>query len=251
MSLLVSQIISSVLAVTTEYTAPQIAVTLALFGGFIVFFIGVVQLGLLVDFICQPTITGFMAGSALTIIINQSNQIFGISGIDTHEAPYLVFGKTLAGLGRTKVDAAFGIVSLFFLYSIKYLCAYCTKRYPQHARKFFYLNVSRNVVLVLFTTLLSYLITLHQSASPFRILGPVPAGFQGMEVPVINTNLLSLLVPKLPSVVVLLIMEHVAIAKSLGKVTDYKSKYLSPLHILFISFEIANPYPPTLLLLLT
>ncbi|KAI9287489.1 sulfate transporter family-domain-containing protein [Umbelopsis sp. AD052] len=222
MSLLVSQIISSVMAETADYTAPQIAVTLALFGGFIVFFIGIIRLGLLVDFICQPTITGFMAGSALTIIINQSNQIFGITGIDTHQAPYLVFGKTLAGLGRTQVDAAFGLGSLVFLYSVKFLCAKCSQRYPKHARKFFYVNVARNAVLVIFTTLLSYLITMHQTTSPFHVLGPVPAGFQGMEVPVINTHLLSLIASKLPSVVVLLIMEHVAIAKSLGKMTDYK-----------------------------
>ncbi|CAO3684430.1 unnamed protein product [Umbelopsis ramanniana] len=222
MSLLVSQIISSVLAETSDYTAPQIAITLALFGGIIVFFIGIVRLGLLVDFICQPTITGFMAGSALTIIINQSNQVFGITGIDTHEAPYLVFGKTLAGLGRTQVDAAFGLGSLVFLYGVKFLCAKCSQRYPQHARKFFYINVARNAVLVIFTTLLSYLITMHKTTSPFHVLGPVPAGFQGMEVPVLNTHLLSLVATKLPSVVVLLIMEHVAIAKSLGKMTDYK-----------------------------
>lgn len=221
MSLLISQIISTVTAATTEFTAEQIAIPLALFAGIIVFFIGIVRLGFLVDFICQPTITGFMAGSALTIIINQSNQIFGISGIDTHEAPYMVFGKTLAGLGRTQIDAAFGLVSLVFLYSIKFLCAHFSKKYPKHARIFFYLNVSRNAVLVIFTTLLSYLVTMHKTTSPFRVLGPVPAGFQGMGVPAVNTDLFPYVASKLPSVVVLLIMEHVAIAKSLGKMTDY------------------------------
>lgn len=224
MSLLISQIISTVTAATTEFTAEQIAIPLALFAGIIVFFIGIVRLGFLVDFICQPTITGFMAGSALTIIINQSNQIFGISGIDTHEAPYMVFGKTLAGLGRTQIDAAFGLVSLVFLYSIKFLCAHFSKKYPKHARIFFYLNVSRNAVLVIFTTLLSYLVTMHKTTSPFRVLGPVPAGFQGMGVPAVNTDLFPYVASKLPSVVVLLIMEHVAIAKSLGKMTDYTSK---------------------------
>jgi sodium-independent sulfate anion transporter 11 len=241
MSLLVNQIISTVMAETTDYTAPQIAITLALFGGIIVFFIGIVRLGLLVDFICQPTITGFMAGSALTIIINQSNQIFGITGIDTREAPYLVFGKTLAGLGRTQVDAAFGLGSLVFLYSIKFLCAKCSQRYPQHARKFFYINVARNAFLVIFTTLLSYLIIMHKTTSPFHVLGPVPAGFQGMEVPVINTHLLSLVASKLPSVVVLLIMEHVAIAKSLGKMTDYKSKYRLNAKLVEFNWESALP----------
>lgn len=81
------------------YTGPQVAVAMALFGGIIAIAIGMVRLGILVDFIpgnystskshlshmdhlnlifffslllpLEPAIAGFMSGSAITIAIGQ------------------------------------------------------------------------------------------------------------------------------------------------------------------------------------
>lgn len=68
MSLLVGQTINKV---SEQYTGPEVAVTLALFGGIIAVAIGMVRLGILVDFIPEPAIAGFMTGSAITIAIGQ------------------------------------------------------------------------------------------------------------------------------------------------------------------------------------
>ncbi|KAI9490876.1 sulfate transporter family-domain-containing protein [Zychaea mexicana] len=228
MSLLFSQIFLGIQATpefqSGEWTTHQFAVTMALFAGIISLGLSVLRLGILFHFICQPAVAGFMAGSGLTIVINQFSKIFGVSNINTSEAPYLVFGKTLINLNHSTVDAIFGVLSLIWLYGVRYLCQYLTKRYPQHARKFFFFNISRNVVVIVFTTFLSWLINHfgHYETSPFGILGPVPAGFQNMGVPEIDSGLVAEIMPNIPSVVTLLIMEHCSIATSLGKQSDYR-----------------------------
>ena len=42
-----------------------------------------------------------------------------------------------------------------------------------------------------------------------------------MQVPHVNTELLSIVAPSLPSGIIVLILEHVAIAKSFGRLNDY------------------------------
>lgn len=51
MSLLVGQTITRVVTPDSGYTGPQVGVTLALFGGIIAIALGMVRLGILVDFI--------------------------------------------------------------------------------------------------------------------------------------------------------------------------------------------------------
>ncbi|KAI9019543.1 sulfate transporter family-domain-containing protein [Phycomyces nitens] len=227
MSLMVGQIVAEIVQ-TPEYiqgiwTLSSVAVTLAFFSGIITLGLGVLRLGILFHFICQPAIAGFMSGSGVTIIINQLNKLLGIPGINTTQVPYLVFGRTLQGLPNAKVDAAFGLISLAWLYGIKYLSAWLTKKYPKHTTKIFFLNTSRNIVVIVFSTLISYLINHlgNLQVSPFNILGKVPSGFQNMGVPSLDPNLASVLIKYMPGVVVLLIMEHCAIATSLGKSSDY------------------------------
>ncbi|KAI9275811.1 sulfate transporter family-domain-containing protein [Phascolomyces articulosus] len=228
MSLMVSQVFLGIQATpefqSGEWTTHQFAVTMALFAGIISLGLSVLRLGILFHFICQPAVAGFMAGSGLTIVINQFAKVFGVPNIDTTEAPYLVFGKTLINLNHSTVDAIFGVLTLVWLYGVRYLCQRLTRRYPQHARKFFFFNISRNVVVIVVTTFLSWVINHFgpYEKSPFGILGPVPPGFQLMGAPKVDSGLVSAIMPNIPSVVTLLIMEHCSIATSLGKQSDYR-----------------------------
>ncbi|KAI8137172.1 sulfate transporter family-domain-containing protein [Fennellomyces sp. T-0311] len=228
MSLLVSQIFLGIESTpqyqSGEWTQHQFAVTAALFAGIVALGLSLLRLGILFNFICQPAVAGFMAGSGLTIVINQFPKIFGVPNINTSEAPYLVFGKTLSQLNHSTVDAIFGVLSLVWLYGIRYLSQRLSARYPQHARKFFYFNIARNAVLIIFTTFLSWLINHfgEYESSPFSILGAVPAGFQMMGAPKVDSGLVAAIMPNIPSVVTLLIMEHCSIAVSLGKQSDYR-----------------------------
>ncbi|KAI9314859.1 sulfate transporter family-domain-containing protein [Dichotomocladium elegans] len=227
-SLMVGQILGGVQTspefLSGAWTLNQYAVTMALFSGIIALGVSLLRLGILFNFICQPAIAGFMAGSGLTIVIEQLPKIFGIHNIDPNDPPYLIFGRTMANIPNTRVDAAIGILSLVLLYAAKYLSKYLTYRYPHQARIIFFANISRNIVILVLTTFLSWLINHFGKfeESPFAIIGPVPSGFQLMGVPHIEPSLLSRVFSDLPSVVVLLVMEHCAIATSIGKRSDYQ-----------------------------
>lgn len=221
MSLLVGQTIARVTA-TGEYTGPQVAVVLALFGGFIALFIGLVRLGILVDFIPGPAIAGFMTGSSITISVGQWPKLFGITTVNTSESAYLIFGNFFKHLPDTKLDVAFGLIGLFWLYTVRWGTGCLTKRYPKYEKVFFFANIMRNGVLVIFCTLISFLINIGKHSSPISILNTVPSGFTAMGVPHVDIGLLSQVSSTLPSVVIILILEHVAIAKSFGRINNYK-----------------------------
>ncbi|KAI9263719.1 sulfate transporter family-domain-containing protein [Sporodiniella umbellata] len=227
-SLLMGQIVASFTAspqfIAGEWTYNEACTLLALFSGIILLGLGVLRLGSLFHFISQPAITGFMAGSGLTVIINQFSKVFGITGINTTEAPYLIFGKTLIALNRTTVDAAFGLTSLAYLYAIKYLSLALLKRYPQYSRFIFYFSSSRSIVVIVFSALICFMINHFGQfeTSPFHIMGHIPPGFREMAVPKIKSDMLSYLSTDLIGLVVLIVMEHGAISTSLGKVADYR-----------------------------
>jgi sodium-independent sulfate anion transporter 11 len=221
MSLLVGQ---TVTRITSEYhniTGPQVAVALSLLTGSIAMFIGLVRLGILVDFIPGPAIAGFMTGSAITIGIGQWPKLFGMKGINTQDSTYLIFGNFFKNLPNTQLDVAFGLSGLIFLYGVRFGCTYLTKRYPKYASHFFFLSIMRNGVLVIFGTLIAFLLNIGKSTSPISILKTVPAGFQAMHVPEVSGDLISAIASSLPSGVIILILEHVAIAKSFGRINDY------------------------------
>lgn len=148
-------------------------------------------------------------------------QYTGIKGINTQDSTYLIFGNFFKNLPNTKLDVAFGLTGLLWLYGIRYLCQWLTRRYPKHSTLFFFLSIMRNGILVIFATLIAFLINIGKSSSPISILKTVPPGFQAMAVPQIDSSLIGAIASSLPSGVIILILEHVAIAKSFGRINDY------------------------------
>lgn len=221
MSLLVGQAVTRITAAHKDITGPEIAVALSLLTGAIAMFIGLVRLGIVVDFIPAPAIAGFMTGSAITITIGQCPKLFGIKTVNTQDSSYLIFGNFFKHLPDTKLDVAFGLSALVWLYGVRFGCQYLTKRYPKYATTFFFVSIMRNGVLVIFATLIAFLMNIGKTVSPISILKTVPPGFQAMGVPVLSTNLVSAVASSLPSGVVILILEHVAISKSFGRINDY------------------------------
>ncbi|KAF8759798.1 Sulfate permease [Rhizoctonia solani] len=140
------------------YTGPEIAVALAFICGFIVLGIGLLRIGRIVEFIPAPAVSGFMTGSAISIVAGQVPGLFGINGrFDTRAATYKVIINTLKNLKHSTKDAAFGVTGLFALYAIKYVFMYLTKRFPNRERLFFFISIARNAFVIIVLTLAAYL----------------------------------------------------------------------------------------------
>ncbi|KAI9273093.1 sulfate transporter family-domain-containing protein [Phascolomyces articulosus] len=249
MSLLLGQaIIRGTSTEGSTITGPEIAVTFSLIAGATILFIGLVRLGILVDFIPGPAVAGFTTGSAITITFSQLKGLTGIKDINTHDPAYLILGNFFKHIPQIKLDIAFGLGGLIWLYGVNYGSAYLTKKYPQYTHHLFLFSIMRNGILVIFGTLISYLIQLGRDESPIKILGEVPAGFQAMQVPRINTELLSVVAPSLPSGVIVLILEHVVIAKSFGRLNDYTispSQEMAAIGMTNIIASFFGAYPST------
>ncbi|RHZ69471.1 hypothetical protein Glove_283g104 [Diversispora epigaea] len=202
LSLLIGQAIAGINKQTLDYTGPQIAASFALFSGLIALFLGLFRLGFLIeDAIPAPVVEGFTTGSAITISMAQFSKLFGISSVDTKKPTYYVFGKTLIGLPHTEIDVVFGILGLIYLYTIKF--------------------GSSTISLVIICTLIAYLINIGKKESPIKILKHIPSGLRQIRPAKFDTEILRLMSGYLPGILIILILEHIAIAKSFGRINSY------------------------------
>ena len=229
LSTLVGNVIDHVHKTHPHYPGHVIASALAIIAGAIICFIGLVRCGWIVEFIPLTAISAFMTGSAINIAVGQVPTLMGITGFDTRDATYLVVVHTLKHLGRTKLDAAMGLTALFLLYLIRYACNQGSKRFPSKQKLFFFASTLRTVFVILLYTLISWLVNRHHRGvgsqkhkKPlFKILGTVPRGFQYAAEPTINTHIISSFASQLPATVIVMLIEHIAIAKSFGRVNNY------------------------------
>jgi sodium-independent sulfate anion transporter 11 len=223
MSTIVGNIVADAKETLPDVPGHYIASALAILAGSIVLFIGLIRCGWIVNLIPLTALSAFMTGSAINIAVGQVPAMMGISGFSTRAPTYKVFIHTLQGLPRTKLDAAMGLTALFLLYAIRSLCKYLAKRYPQKQKLFFFLSTLRTVFIILLYTMISWLANRgHDSKhTKFKILLTVPRGFQNAHVPVLNSEIASTIASQLPASVIVLLIEHIAISKSFGRVNNY------------------------------
>ena len=225
MSLQTAHVIQSIQAsYGTEWSAPLIATTLAFFCGVITLGIGIFRLGFVVEFIPVPAIAGFMTGSAITIAVGQVPSLLGTSSLfNTRAACYHVIINTFKYLPSTTLDAAFGIPCLFILYVYRFFFNRLSRRYPKYKKWCFYALVLRNALVIIFVTIISWVVSRNNPKNPpISILKTVPRGFENVGKLDVDLSLGSALGPYLPVSTVVLLLEHISISKSFGRVNDYK-----------------------------
>ncbi|KAJ5403612.1 hypothetical protein N7509_003483 [Penicillium cosmopolitanum] len=223
MSTLTGEIVLQVHSQYPDVETHEIASCLAVILGGIVCFLGLIRLGFIVDFIPLPAISAFMTGSALNICSGQVSTMLGeTAGFSTRGATYLTIINTLKYLPTSTIDAAMGVTACAMLYIIRAGCTYAAKKYPAKAKIWFFVSTLRTVFVILFYTMISAAVNLHRRDDPlFKLLGVVPRGFQNAAVPVMDTKIIRAFSGQLPAAVIVLLIEHIAISKSFGRVNNY------------------------------
>ena len=202
----------------------EVAGALAFLCGIITLGIGLLRIGWIVEFIPAPAVSGFMTGSALTILVGQLPSLFGERNVNTHDSMYLIAINFFKELPNTNKDAAFGIPALVFLYLLRWACQSVAARYPRYARVAFFVSVIRSAFVIIVLTVASriWLGSYNPKDYPIKLIGHVPRGFKNMGQPQLSNDLLSSLGSELPASVIVLLLEHIAISKSFGRVNNYK-----------------------------
>ena len=222
-SALVGGVLDEIHAVHPQYEPYMIASALALITGCAITLFGMLRLGFIVDFIPIPSLAAFMTGAAITIAMGQIPTMMGNNKyFDTRQATYLVFIDFWKNIQHCNLNAVLGLTALFLLYFIRFVCNQGGKRYPKYEKTFFFINTLRTAFVILSYVLISWLINRHDPAHPrTALLGSVPSGFQNMALPYLNQQIFSALLPYVPSTVIVLLIEHIAIAKSFGRINNY------------------------------
>ncbi|KAL4912031.1 sulfate transporter family-domain-containing protein [Aspergillus aurantiobrunneus] len=223
MSTLVGNIVISAQTRAPDIDPAVIASCLAVICGGIVTFMGLARLGFIVDFIPLPAITAFMTGSAINIISGQVSTMLGeTADFDTRGATYMTIINTLKYLPSSNLDAAMGVTACAMLYIIRFACNTAAKRQPHRAKLWFFISTLRTAFVILFYTMISAATNLHRKDNPaFTVLGTVPRGFQHAAVPTVTSDIIKLFANELPAAVIVLLIEHIAISKSFGRVNNY------------------------------
>jgi solute carrier family 26 (sodium-independent sulfate anion transporter), member 11 len=222
MSTLVGNIVLRVQETNPDIPGHVVASALAVIAGAIISFIGLIRCGWIVDFISLTAISAFMTGSAINIAVGQVPNLMGIKGFDTRASTYKVVINILKHLGSTQLDAALGLTALFLLYFYRYLCGYLARRIPSRQKTFFFIATLRTAFVILLYTMISWLVNRnHRDKPKFSILLKVPRGFQNAAVPTINAEIIRTFMSDLPASVIVLLIEHIAISKSFGRINNY------------------------------
>jgi len=224
MSQLVGNIVIKVQKKHPDIPAEEIARSLAVIAGSVILAIGLTRTGWIVEWISLPAITAFMTGSAITIAAGQVPNLLGIPNINTRGAGYRVIIDTLKGLPNAKLDAALGMTALFLLYGIRMVFSYLTKKQPQRKKLWFFLSTLRIAFVLLLYILISWTITRgvkDPKKARIKILGTVPRGFKHAGAPTMNARTISAFASDLPATIIVLLIEHIAISKSFGRINNY------------------------------
>ncbi|KAK5109777.1 hypothetical protein LTR62_006509 [Meristemomyces frigidus] len=233
MSTVTGNIVLAAANVDPNVPGHVIASALALIVGAVTCGIGLLRLGWLTDFISLASISAYMTGSAISIAAGQVPSMLGERNskgktpFDTRAPTYKVIINTLKHLPDAKIDAALGLTALAMLYIIRYTFTTLAKKQPNRRKLWFFCNTLRTVFVILLYTMIAWLVNIHEpksdvaKLSPFKILGKVPRGFQDAGVPIINKKIIDLFVGQIPVSVIVVLIEHISIAKSFGRINNY------------------------------
>ena len=186
-----------------EFYVP-LAVMLALLVGLFQLSLGVLKLGVVVNFLSHPVIVGFTNAAAMVIGLSQLNKIFGV----TKERSDFFLGDiwgVLTQVGDTHMmTLVMGVLAFAIMMGTKQ-----------------YLPKLPGVLLaVVITTVLSYVIGFQGMGG--AVVGEIPEGMPTITAPTINLEVLGILFTSAIVISLVGFMEAISIAKAMAAKTKDK-----------------------------
>lgn len=182
-----------------------LAITLALFVGFIQFLLGVFRLGFLVNFLSHPVISGFTSAAAFIIGLSQLKHLLGVKIDRTHHVHEIII-QAIEQFGNINwITFAIGIGGIFIIKGAKKI----HKAIPAPL-----LVVAAGILVVWGFGL---------TEQGVKIVGDIPSGLPSFGLPIIDSDILKNLLPIALAIALVSFMESIAVAKAIqSKHGDYK-----------------------------
>ena len=181
----------------------ELVILAGLLIGLLQILLGFLRLGFLVNFISHPVISGFTSAAAVIIVISQLKDILGCQ-IPRLEHAHETVGYVYQHIHETHLFTLLVCLGTLLLMIIL--------RYVNR-------SIPYALIVVVLGTVLSYFFGLEERG--VAIVGEVPSGLPGFQIPVISWERLSDLLPVVLTVTLIGIVESIGIAKLMDSKYSY------------------------------
>ena len=178
------------------------AVMLAFMVGVFQIGLGLLRLGVLVNFLSHPVVVGFTNAAAIIIGTSQLGKLFGVSVEKAAHTYETVFNTVVESFNSTHLETMLmAIVALSIMIAMKRLIP----RAP---------NVLAAVIV---TTLISWMIGFQQMGG--AVVGTIPAGLPALAIPTLDFQIIGQLLSVTVAIALIGFMEAISIAKAMAAST--------------------------------
>ncbi len=172
------------------------AVLLAFMVGIFQLMLGLLRLGVLVDFLSHPVVVGFTNAGALIIATSQIGKLFGVSvsGFEHHYET--VWYTVQAAMTQTHLPTLWmGLLAIVVLFGLRSVAP----------------KAPSVLIAVAATTLLAYFTGFQEAGG--RVVGEIPVGLPGMTLPSLDWPVMVSLITAAVTIALIGFMEAMSIAK--------------------------------------
>ncbi len=183
------------------------AMLLALLVGVIQFLLGLFRLGFLVNFMSHPVISGFTSAAALIIGLSQLKHLLGIEIERTHHINEIILSAINQADEISWITFAIGISGVLIIIGIKKI----NKSLPSQ------------LFAVLFGIAVVSIFSLGGGAFSVKIIKDIPNTLPNFQIPLLDLEIIQLLIPMALTIALVSFMESIAVAKAIQvKHRNYK-----------------------------
>jgi SulP family sulfate permease len=175
------------------------AIMLALMVGIFQIALGLLRLGVLVNFLSHPVVVGFTNAAAIIIGTSQLGKLFGVSVEKADHTYETVFNTVIESFNSTHLETM-----LMAMLALAIMVA--MKRWAPRAP-----NVLTAVVV---TTLVSRLVRFEDQGG--AVVGTIPQGLPAMVMPVVDFQIMGQLLSVTVAIAIIGFMEAISIAKAMA-----------------------------------
>ncbi|MDH3202164.1 MAG: solute carrier family 26 protein [Myxococcales bacterium] len=201
-SILVAAGVGAIATLGTE-TYILVAAALGVMVGVVQAGLGFLRAGFLVNFLSRPVVSGFTSAAAVIIAASQLGHLLGVELPRTHHV-HLVVWKSLEDVGSWSwATIAVGAASIAALLVLK-------KKWPRFPGALFVVAIA---------TLAVWRLGLGDAG--VAIVGAVPAGLPGIQVPRIDPALLAELLPMAATIALVSFMEAISVGRTFARLHRY------------------------------
>jgi high affinity sulfate transporter 1 len=182
--------------------AVALASTLALLVGAIIVLGGVLKLGFIADLLSKPTMTGYMNGLAITILVGQLPKLFGFStDANGFVAEVRAFATGVADGKTVPAALAIGVLSLVVIWVLQRI----VPKAPS--------------VLIAVVMSIAAASLFHLEAHGVKLVGTLPQGFPPLTVPRVGASDVALLVAGAVGIAVVSLADTIATSSAFAERT--------------------------------